>query len=70
MNAQVKENPAQRVERIKKEKSGLDVLEDIHRYAISGDKLNPEDIDRFNGPLPSALLNLTYNGLKLMALSL
>lgn len=47
MNAKVKENPAQRVERIKKEKSGLDVLEDIHHYAISGDELNPEDIDRF-----------------------
>lgn len=42
-----KENAAQRVERIKKEKSGLDVLEDIYHYAISGDALNPEDIDRF-----------------------
>lgn len=42
-----KENATQRVERIKKEKSGLDVLRDIHHYAISGDELNPEDIDRF-----------------------
>ncbi len=42
-----KENPAQRVERIKKQKSGLDVLEDIHRYAISGEAIDPEDIDRF-----------------------
>ncbi len=42
-----KETAAQRVERIKKEKSGLDVLKDIHHYATSGDELNPEDIDRF-----------------------
>ena len=42
-----KETKAQRVERIKKAKSGLDVLKDIHHYAISGDELNPEDIDRF-----------------------
>ena len=37
----------QRVERIKKEKSGLDVIEDIYHYAISGDEIDPEDIDRF-----------------------
>jgi len=42
-----KENAAQRVERIKKEKSGLDVLEDIKRYAKSNEPLDPEDIDRF-----------------------
>ncbi len=42
-----KETPAQRVERIKKQKSGLDVLEDIYRYAISGEDVDPEDIDRF-----------------------
>ncbi|MCF6340364.1 MAG: nitrite/sulfite reductase [Sulfurimonas sp.] len=42
-----KETAAQRVERIKKEKSGLEVLKDIHHYATSGNELNPEDIDRF-----------------------
>ena len=42
-----KENAAKRVERIKKEKSGLDVLEDIKRYAKSNEPLDPEDIDRF-----------------------
>ncbi len=42
-----KENPAQRVERIKKQKSGLDVLKDIHHYAISGEPIDAEDIDRF-----------------------
>jgi sulfite reductase (ferredoxin) len=42
-----KETKAQRVERIKKEKSGLDVLESIHEYAIHGTEVDPEDIDRF-----------------------
>ena len=42
-----KENAAQRVERIKKEKSGLDVLKDIYVYAVLGEAINPEDIDRF-----------------------
>lgn len=42
-----KENAAQRVERIKKEKSGLDVLSDIYRYASSLNEIDTEDIDRF-----------------------
>lgn len=42
-----KENAAQRVERIKKEKNGLDVLQDIYAYAVLGEDINPEDIDRF-----------------------
>ncbi len=42
-----KETKAQRVERIKKEKDGLDVLKDIHRYAQTGEAVDPEDIDRF-----------------------
>ena len=42
-----KETAAQRVERIKVEKSGLDVLRDIYHYAISGEEVEPEDIDRF-----------------------
>ena len=42
-----KENAAQRVERIKKEKNGLDVLQDIYLYAVLGENINPEDIDRF-----------------------
>jgi len=42
-----KETAAQRVERIKKEKSGLDVLKDIYVYAVLGEAINPEDIDRF-----------------------
>lgn len=42
-----KETKAQRVERIKREKDGLDVLEDIYRYAKSGGEIDPEDIDRF-----------------------
>ncbi len=43
----IKENATQRVERIKKEKSGLDVLADIKRYATTKEAINPEDIDRF-----------------------
>lgn len=42
-----KESAAQRVERIKKEKNGLDVLKDIYLYAVLGEEINPEDIDRF-----------------------
>lgn len=42
-----KETAAQRVERIKREKSGLDVLADIKRYATTSEEINPEDIDRF-----------------------
>lgn len=42
-----KENAAQRVERIKKEKGGLDVLKDIYVYAVLGETVHPEDIDRF-----------------------
>jgi len=42
-----KENPAQRVERIKKEKSGLDVIKDIEIYASTDKEIDPEDIDRF-----------------------
>lgn len=42
-----KENPAQRVERIKKEKCGLDVIEDIKIYATTDKEIDPEDIDRF-----------------------
>ena len=42
-----KETKAQRVERIKKEKSGLDVLESINEYAIHGTEVDPEDVDRF-----------------------
>lgn len=42
-----KETKAQRVERIKKEKDGLDVLQDIYLYAVTGEEVHPEDIDRF-----------------------
>jgi len=42
-----RETKAQRVERIKREKDGLDVLEDIYRYAKSGEEIDAEDIDRF-----------------------
>ena len=42
-----KETKAQRVERIKREKDGLDVIDDIRRYAQSGESVDPEDIDRF-----------------------
>ena len=41
-----KESKAARVERIKKEKDGLDVLQDIYLYAITGESVDPEDIDR------------------------
>lgn len=42
-----KENAAQRIERIKKEKCGLDVIKDIHVYASTDKEIDPEDIDRF-----------------------
>lgn len=42
-----KETKGQRIDRIKKEKSGLDVIKDIHRYSTTGDEVDPEDIDRF-----------------------
>lgn len=42
-----KETAAQRIQRIKVEKSGLDVLKDIYHYAISGEEVQKEDIDRF-----------------------
>lgn len=42
-----RETKAQKVERIKREKNGLDVLEDIYRYAKSGGEIDPEDIERF-----------------------
>lgn len=41
------ESKARRVERIKEEKDGLDVLKDIVRYAQNGTEVDPEDIDRF-----------------------
>lgn len=41
------ESKAERIERIKEEKDGLDVLTDILRYAQSGEAVDPEDIDRF-----------------------
>jgi len=43
----VKESKAQRVERIKKEKDGLEVINDIYVYAVMGIDVDPEDIDRF-----------------------
>ncbi|MGB5867952.1 MAG: nitrite/sulfite reductase [Arcobacteraceae bacterium] len=43
-----KETAAERIQRIKEEKSGLDVLADIKRYAADPSiELDPEDIDRF-----------------------
>jgi len=43
-----KESAGQRIQRIKEEKSGLDVLADIKRYAAdSSIELDPEDVDRF-----------------------
>lgn len=40
------ETKAQRVERIKREKDGLDVIEDIHRYAAGNIPVDDETIDR------------------------
>ncbi len=42
----MKESKAQRVERIKRQKDGLDVLQDIYEYAKSGSEVDQEDIDR------------------------
>ena len=42
-----KETAANRIQRIKEQKSGLDVLKDIYRYAIHDEPVDPEDIDRF-----------------------
>lgn len=42
-----RETKAQRVERIKSQKDGLDVLSDIYRYAKSTQEIDAEDIDRF-----------------------
>jgi sulfite reductase (ferredoxin) len=42
-----KETPAQHVERLKKEKAGIDVIKDIHRYAQTGEELDLDDIARF-----------------------
>ncbi len=41
------ETKAERIERIKREKDGLEVIADIYRYAQSGEPIDPEDIDRF-----------------------
>lgn len=41
------ETKAERIERIKREKDGLDVIADIYRYAKTGEPIDPEDIDRF-----------------------
>lgn len=40
------ETKAQRIERIKREKDGLDVLDSIYRYARTGEEIDPEDLDR------------------------
>jgi len=42
-----RETAALRIERIKNEKDGLSVLEDIKEYAISNKEIDSEDIDRF-----------------------
>lgn len=41
------ETKAQRVERIKHEKDGLDVIDAIAEYARNGEQPHPDDIDRF-----------------------
>ncbi|OHD84021.1 MAG: ferredoxin--nitrite reductase, partial [Sulfuricurvum sp. RIFCSPHIGHO2_02_FULL_43_9] len=41
------ETKAERIERIKREKDGLEVIADIYRYALTGEVIDPEDIDRF-----------------------
>lgn len=43
----MRETASQRIERIKKEKNGLDVLADIYRYAKTKEEIFSEDIDRF-----------------------
>ncbi len=42
----MKESKSARIERIKREKDGLDVVEDIYRYAKHDGEIDPEDIDR------------------------
>ena len=42
-----KENAAAKIERIKEEKSGLDVLKDIYRCSIYNEPVDPEDIARY-----------------------
>ncbi|WP_457599439.1 nitrite/sulfite reductase [Hydrogenimonas sp.] len=42
----MKESKAARIERIKRQKDGLDVLKEIYRYAKNGGEIDPEDIDR------------------------
>lgn len=41
------ETKAERIERIKREKDGLEVIADIYRYAQTKEAIDPEDIDRF-----------------------
>lgn len=41
------ETKAERIERIKREKDGLEVISDIYRYAKTLEPIDPEDIDRF-----------------------
>jgi len=41
------ESKAERIERIKNEKDGLDVLESIRKYALNEGEIHPDDIDRF-----------------------
>lgn len=41
------ETKAERIERIKREKDGLEVIADIYRYARTLEPIDPEDIDRF-----------------------
>jgi sulfite reductase (ferredoxin) len=42
------EKPENRAERLKREKDGLDVIHDIHRYAQTGfQTIDPDDMDRF-----------------------
>ncbi|WP_187647774.1 nitrite/sulfite reductase [Nitrosophilus labii] len=42
----MKESKATRIERLKRQKDGLDVLKDIYRYAKEDIPMDPEDIDR------------------------
>lgn len=42
-----RETKAQRVERIKKQKDGLDVIKDIYLYASSDQEIDADDIERF-----------------------
>lgn len=40
-------NLALNIEKIKKEKSGIDVLADIYFHAVFGEKISPENLERF-----------------------